>query len=86
VPHAVPARGLELEPDEQRHVLVVLFLGNRAVAHPDDDDESALDHKVGQVEMTSAINTLLRWLVDRQTSFPGLEVVSPDVLQPIPTR
>ncbi len=75
----------ELDSDEQRHILEVLFLGNRAVAHPDEGDEGELDHKVGQMEMTSAINTLLGWLVKKRTSFPGLEVVPPGLLQAVPT-
>ena len=73
-----------LDPNARQHLLEVLYLGNRAVAHPDDGDEAALDHKVGQPEMTSAINTLLRWLVDKQPSFSGLQGVPPALLQPIP--
>jgi hypothetical protein len=73
-----------LAPTAKRDFLEVLYLGNRAVAHPDDGDETQLDHKVGQPEMTSAINTLLRWLIANQTSFSGLQAVSPALLQAIP--
>src|SRR2546426_845047 len=48
-----------LPKDSQRCLLEVLFLGNRAVAHPGDGD---LDHKVDKLEMTVAINTILGWL------------------------
>lgn len=73
-----------LDPKARQHLLEVLYLGNRAVAHPDDGDETELDHRVGQPEMTSAINTLLQWLVDKQTSFSGLQSVPPALLQAIP--
>ena len=62
-------------------MLEVLFLGNRAVAHPKD---GALTHKVRRTEMTSAINTLLRWLDAKRSSFPELALVGTDLLQPIP--
>ena len=73
-----------LDSEAKRSILEALYLGNRAVAHPDEGDESQLDHKVGQPEMTSAINTLLRWLVANRTSLSGLDAVPPHLLQAIP--
>jgi len=70
-----------LDAEERRCMLEVLFLGNRAVAHPKD---GALTHKVRRTEMTSAINTLLRWLDAKRSSLPELALVGADLLQPIP--
>jgi hypothetical protein len=61
--------------------LEVLFLGNRAVAHPGDE---LLDHKVGHPEMTSAINTVLQWLTAKKGAWSELAAVSDLLFQPIP--
>jgi hypothetical protein len=70
-----------LATEAQRCLLEVLYLGNRAVAHPDNGN---LDHKVGHTEMTSAINTVLTWLAVRTKLWPELAMVSPDLLKLIP--
>lgn len=67
--------------EEQRCLLEVLFLGNRAVAHPGDE---LLDHKVGHPEMTSAINTVLQWLTAKKGAWSELAAVSDLLFQPIP--
>jgi hypothetical protein len=72
------------DKNEQLCLLEVLFLGNRAVAHPCD---GGLDHKVGPVEMTSAINTLLRWLQTEESTKVQISAVKaerPGLLEPIP--
>lgn len=69
-----------LPEENQRCLLEVLYLGNRAVAHPDD---GALDHKVGRDEMTVAINTVLGWLAKRKRQWPALAAVPKEFLEPI---
>jgi hypothetical protein len=69
-----------LPEENQRCLLEVLYLGNRAVAHPDD---GALDHKVSPDEMTIAINTVLGWLANRRSKWPALAAVSNEFLEPI---
>jgi hypothetical protein len=61
-----------LSQDNQRCLLEVLYLGNRAVAHPEDGD---LDHRVRQSEMTIAINTVLDWLASEKSKWPGLQAI-----------
>ena len=61
----------KLSLEDQRCLLEVLYLGNRAVAHP--KDGQGLDHKAGYQEMTSAINTVLKWLTERKCQWPELE-------------
>jgi hypothetical protein len=51
-------------------LLEVLFLGNRAVAHP--DDGGSPDHQVDEPMMTAAINVVLRLLVARAETLPNL--------------
>ena len=68
-----------LDDERRRCFLEVLYLANRAVAHPQDGD---LDHAVDRHEMTSAINTLLQWLDKERPA--GLPCDCPDLLQPIP--
>jgi hypothetical protein len=63
---------LALPNESQRCLLEVLYLGNRAVAHPVDGE---LDHKVGAKEMKAAINTVLGWLAARKSKWPGLLAV-----------
>jgi hypothetical protein len=48
-----------LSLEERRCLLEVLYLANRAVAHPKD---GKIDHKAGGCEMTVAINVVLSWL------------------------
>jgi hypothetical protein len=70
--------------DERLPLLEVLFLGNRAVAHPRD---GKLGHAVGPIEMTSAINTLLRWLQTEEATKAEISAVKakrPDLFEPIP--
>ena len=69
-----------LPPDNQRCLLEVLYLGNRAVAHSGD---GGLDHKVGPQEMTVAINTVLDLLSSRKTQWPELAQVPQEFLDPI---
>lgn len=69
-----------LGPDKQRHLLAVLYLANRAVAHPAD---GGLDHNVGHEEMTSAINTLLGWLTVTPPPFLELAQVKAEFLKQI---
>jgi hypothetical protein len=69
-----------LDSEEQRCLLVVLYLGNRAVAHPKDGQ---LDHKVTALEMTTAINTVLAWLAARAGDWPALGAVNKEFLCPI---
>jgi len=71
---------LALSQENQRCLLEALYLGNRAVAHPDD---GALDHKVGPDEMTVAINTVLGWLAKRRRQWPALAAVPEEFLEPI---
>jgi hypothetical protein len=61
--------------------LEVLYLGNRAVAHP--KDGQGLDHKAGEHEMTSTINTVLKWLTERKSQWPELEHVRKEFLESI---
>jgi hypothetical protein len=70
-----------LAQEEQRCLLEVLYLANRAVAHPQDGE---LDHKVGRREMTTAINTLLQWLTAKRASLSGLELDLSELLRTIP--
>jgi hypothetical protein len=67
-----------LAAEAQRCLLEVLYLGNRAVAHPDDGN---LDHKVERPEMISAISTVLTWLTARARRWPELAMVSSDLLK-----
>jgi hypothetical protein len=71
----------ELPLEDRRCLLEVLYLGNRAVAHP--KDGKGLDHKAGEREMTSTINTVLKWLTERKSQWPELERVSKEFLEPI---
>ena len=71
----------KLHPEDQRCLLEVLYLGNRAVAHP--KDGTGLDHKAGEPEMTSAINTVLKWLTERKSQWPELAKVPKEFLEPI---
>jgi len=72
----------KLPQENQRCLLEVLYLGNRAVAHPKDGE--GLDHKAGEHEMTSAINTVLKWLTERKSQWPELERVRrKEFLEPI---
>ena len=57
-----------LSEEDQRCLLEVLYLGNRAVAHPSD---GGLDHKVGSHEMTFAINAVLHWLASKRSQWPA---------------
>jgi hypothetical protein len=70
----------KLPLEDQRCLLEVLYLGNRAVAHPDD---GGLDHKTGEPEMTSTINTVLKWLTERKSQWPELAKVPKEFLEPI---
>jgi|SRR5208282_269363 len=70
-----------LPQENQRCLLEVLYLGNRAVAHP--KDGQGLDHKAGEHEMTSTINTVLKWLTERKSQWPELEHVRKEFLEPI---
>ena len=63
---------LALPRDSQKCLLEVLYLGNRAVAHP---AEGNLDHRVGRNEMTVAINTVLGWLAAKKSKWPALASV-----------
>lgn len=69
-----------LTQQNQRCLLEVLYLGNRAVAHPADGN---IDHKVGMAEMTGAINVVLDWLVKRKTQWPALGNVPNELLESI---
>ena len=69
----------KLPVENQRCLLEVLYLGNRAIAHPDD---GGLDHKAGENEMTSAINTILKWLTEGKSQWPELENVRKGLLEP----
>ena len=71
---------LALGQEDQRCLLEVLYLGNRAVAHPGDGQ---LDHKVDVREMTVAINVVLGWLAQKKSLWPELKNVSQDMLEPI---
>jgi hypothetical protein len=73
----------KLPIEDQRCLLEVLYLGNRAIAHPDD---GGLDHKAGENEMTSAINTILKWLTERKSQWPELEGVRKEFLETIATK
>jgi hypothetical protein len=66
-----------LQANPPRCLLEVLFLGNRAVAHP--TDGVLLDHKVGADEMTSAINTVVDWIDKSRAKWPALNGVRPDL-------
>jgi hypothetical protein len=70
-----------LSPDEQRAVLEVLYLGNRAVAHP--DDGIGLDHHAGPNEMTVTINLLFTWLAAQKGVWPDLAAVPANCFQAI---
>ena len=72
-----------LPPEHQRCLLEVLYLANRAVAHPSDGE--GLDHQVGPPEMTDAINTVLVWLQARKSQWPALGGVPEEYFTPIPT-
>jgi hypothetical protein len=69
-----------LPKENQRCLLEVLYLGNRAVAHPDD---GGLDHKAGPHEMTLAINAVLDWLASKRSQWPALKNVPNEFLDPI---
>ena len=69
-----------LPEENQRCLLEVLYLGNRAVAHPDD---GGLDHRVGPKEMTCAINTVLGWLAAKESKWPDLAAVPKEYRQTI---
>jgi hypothetical protein len=71
----------KLPLEDQRCLLEVLYLGNRAVAHP--KDGKGLDHKTGEHEMTSTINTVLKWLTERKSQWPELEGVRKEFLETI---
>jgi len=70
----------KLPSENQRCLLEVLYLGNRAVAHPDD---GGLDHKTGKDGMTVAINTVLDWLTTKKAQWPALATVPKQFLEPI---
>jgi hypothetical protein len=70
----------KLRPEDQRCLLEVLYLGNRAIAHPDDGH---VDHKVGVHEMTAAINVVLNWLEEKALLWPELKKVPEELLEPI---
>jgi hypothetical protein len=70
-----------LSSEDRRCLLEVLYLGNRAVAHP--KDGKGLDHKAGEHEMTSTINTVLKWLTERKSQWPELEGVRKELLETI---
>ena len=67
----------KLEPEIQSCLLEVLYLANRAIAHPQD---GLLDHKVTRKEMTSAVNTVLDWLKTKESEWPELKEVDQDFL------
>jgi hypothetical protein len=69
-----------LKLEDQRCLLEVLYLGNRAVAHPEDGN---LDHRVGPLEMTAAVNTVLDWLRSKAPEWPSLKAVKDEFLTPI---
>jgi hypothetical protein len=69
-----------LPDDKPRCLLEVLYLANRATAHPENGN---LDHKVSHAEMTSAINTLLDWLDATPPPFPELAKVERSYLNRI---
>jgi hypothetical protein len=71
---------LALSDEHQRCLLEVLYLANRAVAHPAD---GSLDHKVGSHEMTLAINTVLDWLATKRSRWPALAAVPKEFLETI---
>ncbi len=71
---------LALSHENQRCLLEVLYLANRAVAHPSD---GSLDHKVGPHEMTLAINAVLDWLASKRSQWPALKNVPTEFLDPI---
>jgi hypothetical protein len=71
---------LALPDEHQRCLLEVLYLANRAVAHPVD---GSLDHKVGPHEMTLAINVVLDWLASTKSQWPELNNVPTEFLDPI---
>ena len=71
----------KLPTEDQRCLLEVLYPGNRAVAHP--KDGKGLDHKAGEHEMTSTINTVLKWLTERKLQWRALAAVPKDFLEPI---
>ena len=70
----------KLPLENQRCLLEVLYLGNRAVAHPDD---GGLDHKTGKEEMTVAINIVLDWLATNKSQWPALAKVPKEFLEHI---
>jgi hypothetical protein len=70
--------------NERLRLLEVLFLGNRAVAHP---RGGMVDHAVSPIEMTSAINTLLQWLQTENATKAEIAAVKAkrsDLFEPIP--
>ena len=67
-----------LEPEKKRCLLEVLYLGNRAVAHPQDGD---LDHAVGRTEMTMAIDTVIGMINGRRDEFPEIDGVQKTFLK-----
>ena len=71
---------LGLSDEHQRCLLEVLYLANRAVAHPAD---GSLDHKVTSHEMTVAINTVLGWLATERSRWPALAKVPKEFLEDI---
>ena len=70
----------KLPLEDQRCLLEVLYLGNRAIAHPDDGGP---DHKAGEHEMTFTINIILKWLTERKSQWTELEGVPKEFLEPI---
>ena len=67
--------------EDQRCVAEVLYLANRAVAHPADGD---IAHKAGPHEMTVAINTVLSWLKGKSSQWNALNEVPQELLVPMP--
>jgi hypothetical protein len=61
----------KLPHDDQIALLEVLFLANRAVAHP--ADGGSIDHRVGEHAMTTAINVILRLLKEKAAELPNLK-------------
>lgn len=79
--HCIDKEGLvhALAGDEQRCVLEVLYLANRAIAHPADGN---LFHAAGDHEMSLAIKVLLGWLKSKQPLWPELAKVHDDFFLP----
>ena len=70
----------KLPLENQRCLLEVLYLGNRAIAHP---KEGGLYHEVGKDEITVAINIVLHWLANKKSEWPELAKVPKEFLEPI---